>query len=164
MAKNQTQTGVRNRIPVSPTGRWPAASDAAVERAAQFIPAGSRVLDLSSGKALAKTPADRLRLSAHREAAAIDFPAKAAAQSDIIVILGALEQVADLESLFTHLCFLQARRGAELLRRRLTPDCDRAALGFVNHLSYYDLALLIRSLRLPHRVHRAVDDKRVLMR
>ena len=34
-----------------------------------------------------------------------DFPAKEAADADIIVMLGALEKVADVEMLFTHLRF-----------------------------------------------------------
>jgi hypothetical protein len=140
-----------------------AASNAAAERAAQFIPAGARVLDLSSGKALAK----RLPIGCdyqHRDAKASSFPAKAAAQSDIIVMLGALEQVADIESLFTHLRFFKQDVVLSYCATDLTPDRDRAALGFVNHLSYYDLALLFDRYGFRIECTTPVNDTQVLMR
>ena len=43
-----------------------------------------------------------------------DFPTQAATQSDIIVMLGTLERIADVESLFTHLRLLQAGCDPEL--------------------------------------------------
>src|SRR6185436_5712791 len=69
-------------------------------------------------------------------------PTEAASQCDVIVMLGALERIADVESLFTHLRFCKRDIILSYCATDLAKDLDRAALGFANHLSFYDLAML----------------------
>jgi hypothetical protein len=129
--------------------------DPRAQLAAQFIPSGSRVLDLGAGGG--ETLHDLMPLGcsyqavdriAHGKGSLIgdlvggDFPTHAATQSDIIVMLGTLEQVADLESLFTHLRFCKQDVILSYCPTNLSSGRDRAALGFVNHLSYFELAQL----------------------
>src|SRR5450755_67923 len=128
------------------------ACDPRAELAAQFIPAGSRVLDLSGGLALEEAlpngcsyqGRDHVRCDggAVCNLAGGDFPTRAAAQSDIIVMLGGLEQIADVENFFTHLRFCKQDVVLSYCATDLTKGRDRAALGFANHLSFYDLAML----------------------
>jgi len=56
-------------------------------------------------------------------------------------MLGQLEQVVDLESLFTHLCFQKQDVILSCCPIDLVGS-DRAAQGFVNHLSYFELTQL----------------------
>ena len=90
-------------------------TDARAELAAQFIPAGSRVLDLSDTTSLQRMLPNgcsyqgrdsvRCDRGAVCDIAGGDFPTQAAARSDIIVMLGTLERIVDVENLFTHLRF-----------------------------------------------------------
>ena len=148
--------------------------DPRAELAAHFIPAGARVLDLSRG---AKSLARYLPHGAsHRGVDTIkrkgsvvcdiahgDFPSEAAAQSDVIVLLGALEQVADVESLFTHLRFARQDVVLSYHPTNLT-GTDRAALGFANSLSFYDLTLLFDRYGFRIACTAPVDERQVLMR
>src|ERR1700730_9922385 len=104
-------------------------SDPPAALATQFIPAGARVLDLSGGAALKPL----LPNGCSHQACDIDaeFPTKAAAKSDVIVMLGVLEQVADLESLFTHLRFCKQDVVLSYCPTNLSEGRNRAALGFV---------------------------------
>ena len=90
--------------------------DPRAELASQFIPAGARVLDLSGSAAMQRLLPDSCsyhgidRASKKRTTPVCDlnsgdFPTEAASQCDVIVMLGALERIADVESLFTHLRF-----------------------------------------------------------
>jgi hypothetical protein len=129
-----------------------AKADPRAELAAQFIPAGSRVLDLSRTKTLERLlphgcsyqGRDRIKCDggAACDIASGDFPTQAAGQSDIIVMLGALEQVADIDSFFTHLRFCKQDVIVSYSATDLIRGEERAALGFANHLSFYDLTLL----------------------
>lgn len=142
---------------VADDARRPDASsklDPRAQLAAQFIPAGSRVLDLGAGGG--ETLHDLLPLGcsyqaadriAHGKGSLIgdlvggDFPTHAATQSDLIVMLGQLERIADLESLFTHLRFCKQ----DVILSCCPTDLggsDRAAQGFVNHLSFFELTQL----------------------
>ncbi len=107
-----------NRNLALETGFAPGVSletDARAELAAQFILAGSRVLDLSDAMTMQRllpngcTYQGRNSIGCDDGAvcnmAGGDFPTQAATQSDIIVMLGTLERIADVESLFTHLRF-----------------------------------------------------------
>jgi hypothetical protein len=129
--------------------------DPRAQLVAQFIPSGSRVLDLGAGGG--ETLHDLMPLGcsyqavdriAHGKGSLIgdlvggEFPTHAATQSDIIVMLGTLEQVADVESLFTHLRFCKQDVILSYCPTNLSNGRDRAALGFVNHLSYFELAQL----------------------
>jgi len=116
--------------------RLAAPSDPRAELAAQFIPAGARVLDLSQGRRTLERHLPNgcsyrgLERGRRKGAGALanDFPTQDAAQSDVIVMLGVLERVADIESLFTHLRF--AKRDVIL------------SYGFGTQPSYCDLTLL----------------------
>ena len=147
-------------IPVE-VERFAARSDPRAELAAQFIPAGARVLDLSHGRKTlerylphgcsyraperGKGKGARICDIAHGE-----FPTEAAAQSDIIVMLGALERVADLESLFTHLRF--ARQDVILSHR------------FDSRMSLCDLTLLFDRYGFRIECTAPIAEQEMLMR
>jgi hypothetical protein len=107
------------------------------EIAAQFIPAGSHVLDLSAAPGLENLLPHGGSYRAAGNFTA-EFPTNAATQSDIIVMLGALEQIADVENLFTHLRFAKQ----DVVLSYYPTDLGGRRAGFANHLSFYDLALL----------------------
>lgn len=118
--------------------------DPRAELAAQFVPAGARVLDLSATKTLERyLPngciyqglARPRRKSEPRDIAGDDFPTKAALNADVIVMLGTLEPVADLESLFTHLRFC---------KRDIILSYGAADLngGAANRLGFCELTML----------------------
>ena len=154
-------------LPLRPTpdvARWsappalePAQQPAHDERAAfaaQFIPAGARVLELNCGRmALKRLLPNGCRYQGcdliAREPDTVvcdlnagEFPSEAAAQADVIVMLGVLEQIVDVENLFTHLRFCKRDLVLSYCATDLTGKCDRAALGWVNHFSFFELARL----------------------
>lgn len=92
------------------------------------------------------------------------FPAEAASQCDVVVMLGALERIADVENLFTHLRFCKRDIILSYCATDLAKDLDRAALGFANHLSFYDLALLFDRYGFRIECTSPIDDMQVLMR
>jgi hypothetical protein len=143
------------------------ARDARAELAAQFIPAGARVLDLSRAKTLERYLPNGCAyrsVATNKRNGGGDFPTQAAAQSDIIVMLGALEYVADLEGLFTHLRFARHDVVLSYHATNLTQDDDRAARGFVNHLSFYDLTLLFDRYGFRIACTAPIDETQMLMR
>jgi hypothetical protein len=148
--------------------------DLRAELAAQFIPAGARVLDLGASPALRTLLPNGCNYAAggpvvrKRQARAVDlsideFPTEAATRADVIVMLGMLERVKDIESLFTHLRFC---------RRDIILSCyptDFAKGGkhtkdFVNRLSLCDLALLFDRYGFRIESTAPVDDSQMLMR
>jgi hypothetical protein len=137
------------------------AGDARAELAAQFIPAGSRVLDLGGAAALAGLlPTGCAYQSAASEFNAGEFPTQAAAQSDVVVMLGALEGVADVENLFTHLRFCKQ----DVILSYCPTDLGGSRAGFANALSFYDLALLFDRYGFRIECTAPVDARQVLMR
>lgn len=128
--------------------------DKRAQMAAQFIPCGARVLDLGEGGG--ETLRDRLPFGCTYEAGAIahgkgslihtltgqEFPTKAAIESDIIVMLGVFETIADLDDLFTHLRFCKQDVILSYCPTDLVGTEARTARGFVNHLSYAELVTL----------------------
>jgi len=151
--------------------------DPRAQLAAQFIPAGSRVLDFGAGGG--ETLHDLMPLGcsyqavdriAHGKGSLIgdlvggDFPTHAATQSDIIVMLGQLEKVADLESLFTHLRYCKQDVILSYCPTNLSNGRDRAALGFVNHLSYFELAQLFDRYGFRIECTTPIGDCEMLMR
>jgi hypothetical protein len=140
--------------------------DVWAELAAQFIAAGARVLDLGRNAALQPLIPNGSIYSVCDLAG--EFPAKAAADADIIVMLGALETVADAESLFTHLRF--CKRDVVLsyhptdLGQKKNQARDRAARGFANHFSFYDLALLFDRYGFRIECTTPIDERQMLMR
>jgi hypothetical protein len=164
------------RIPDGGQIRAARETDTRAELAAQFIPAGSRVLDLSFGGSALQNllptgcsyqgcdRVDRGSGSIVCDLNAGDFPTQAAANSDIIVLLGALEQIADVESFFTHLRFCKQDIILSYCPPDLSGERDRAALGFVNHLSFYDLALLFDRYGFRIECTAPIDDMQIMMR
>ena len=147
--------------------------DRCAELAAQFIPSGARVLDLGGGTALQSLlPKDCTYCGVElvRKNPALvfdfagDFPTDAASQSDVIVMLGVLEHVADLENLFTHLRFCKHDMVVSYPATDLMKYRDRAALGLANHLSFCDLALLFDRYGFRIEYTTPVDEAHVLMR
>src|SRR5450830_588132 len=139
------------------------ATDARAELAAQFIPAGSRVLDLSGATTLQRLlPTGCSYQGIVNDFNADDFPTQAAAHSDIIVMLGALERIADVENLFTHLRFCKQDVILSYRATDLAGSGDRA--GFANALSFYDLALLFDRYGFRIECTAPIDGMQVLMR
>jgi len=151
-----------------------ARTDRRAELAAQFIPFGAQVLDLSANATLAHVLPSGCKLSGKRRGSrkrtsvdvlnAGDFPTEAASECDVIVMLGALEHIADIENLFTHLRFCKRDVILSYCATDLSKGCDRAALGFRNHLSFYDLTLLFDRYGFRIKCTTPVDDNQVLMR
>ena len=147
-------------------------TDRGVELAAQFIPAGARVFDLSEGTALqALLPngcsyrgIDRPLAAFIRDLKSGDFPTRAATDCDVIVMLGVLERTTDVENLFTHLRFCRHDIILSYCATDLTNGVDRAALGFANHLSFYELARLFDRYGFRIECMTPIDETQVLMR
>ena len=141
--------------------------DARAELAAQFVPAGARVLEFGRGNTPLRPylPNGCVYRACNLDG---DFPTKAVADSDLVVMLGVLETIADLETFFTHLRF--CKRGVVLsyhptnLGEKKNQARDRAGQGFVNHLSYYDLTLLFDRYGFRIECTSPVDERQVLMR
>ncbi len=150
------------------------ASDPRAELAGQFIPAGSRVLDLSADGALERSlpggcsyqGRDRITCDGGQacDIAGGDFPTQAAAQSDVVVMLGVLEQIADAENLFTHLRFCKQDVILSYRATDLVAGGERAALGLANAFSFYDLALLFDRYGFRIECTAPIDSGQVLMR
>jgi hypothetical protein len=143
--------------------------------AAQFIPYGANILDLGASQSLQRLlpsgchyraigKSGRKRGGNAGDMAAGDFPTSAALQSDIIVMLGVLERFVDLETLFTHLRFCKRDIILSYSPTNLTGDADRATQGFVNHLSFYELARLFDRFGFRIECTTPVDETQVLMR
>lgn len=145
------------------------ALDARAMLAAQFIRAGSRVLDLSADTALERLlphgcsyqSRDAVSCDGHVcNIAGGDFPTNAAAQSDVIVMLGSLEQVADVENLFTQLRFSKH----DVVLSYSATDLGGERLGFANHLSFYELARLFDQYGFRIECTAPIDARQMLMR
>jgi hypothetical protein len=150
-------------------------SDPRASLAAQFIPYGANILDLGGNQSLQSLlPAGchyraigkpgRKRAANIGDVASGDFPTDAALQSDIIVMLGVLERFADIETLFTHLRFCKRDIILSYSPTNLTGDTDRAAQGYINHLSFYELARLFDRYGFRIECTTPVDEVQVLMR
>ena len=150
--------------------------DARAEFAAQFIPAGAKVLDLGCGRmslqrflptGCSYQPCDLVKRNPGTivcDFNAGDFPTQAAADADIIVMLGVLEYIVDVESFFTHLRFCKHDVVLSYCATDLSPDRDRAALGWINHFSFYDLAVLFDRFGFRIECTAPIDNMQVLMR
>ena len=129
--------------------------DPRAQLAVQFIPAGARILDLGGGGG--ETLRDLVPFGASSEAVdhlahakgslihgltGAEFPTRAATECDIVVMLGVVETIADLEALFTHLRFCGRDVILSYSPTNLVGGEERARLGFANHLSYADLVTL----------------------
>jgi hypothetical protein len=161
--------------PPSSAARNPKKTDTRAEIASQFIPAGARVLDLSGDAALQRLLPSSCSYRGidcigkkHSALAcdlnAGDFPTEAASRSDLIMMLGALERVVDIESLFTHLRFCKRDVILSYCATDFAKDVDHVSLGFANHLSLCDLALLFDRYGFRIECTTPIDDTQLLMR
>jgi hypothetical protein len=143
--------------------------DPRAELAAQFIADGSRVLDLSEDASLqALLPggcAYESRQNVRCDGGSVcdivrgDFPTQAGTNADVIVLLGVLERLADIESFFTHLRF--CRRDVILSYHATDLGGDQ---DFTNHLSFYDLARLFDRYGFRIQCTAPIKEGEVLMR
>jgi Methyltransferase domain len=150
--------------------------DRRAEFAAQFIPAGARVLELHCGPmALRRYLPHGCRyqgcdLIARAPDTVVcdlnagEFPTQAAAAADVIVMLGVLETIVDVESLFTHLRFCKRDVVLSYCATNLTGKCDRAALGWINHFGFFELARLFDRYGFRIECTAPVDGVQALMR
>jgi hypothetical protein len=150
--------------------------DRRAEIAARFIPAGSRVLDLGCGRMALRlslpygcsyVPCDLVARDAETVVCdfnAGQFPAGHAADADIIVMLGVLEYVADVDAFLEKL----KRSGCDILLsyciQEASERLDRPSLGWMNNFSMVDLAVLFD--RFGFRIERSeqIDDLQLLMK
>ncbi len=145
--------------------------DPHAELAAQFIPAGARILDLGASPALRTlVPSGCSYVGAGKKRQAHDiglntdeFPTKAAMQADVIVMLGVLERVKDIESLFTHLRFCKRDILLSCYPADLAKNGERAQ-GPVNRMNLCDLALLFDRYGFRIESTAPVDESQMLMR
>jgi hypothetical protein len=144
--------------------------------AAQFVPDGARVLDLGCGRMALRQllpngcsyqPCDLVV----RDPSTIvcdfnagEFPEMAASEADVITMLGVLEYIVDIDSFLGHL--QRAKRDVVLsyCATDFSPAVDRPSLGWINHFSLFDLAVLFD--RFGFHIERAdrVDELQVLMK
>jgi hypothetical protein len=150
--------------------------DARAELAAQFIPAGAHVLDLGCGtmslrRYLPNGCSYRGCDLVARDGQTIvcdfnagQFPAAAAADADIVTILGVLEYVTDAEAFFAHL--RSSRRDVVLsyCATELSGSVDRASLGWLTHFGFQDLAELFSRHGFSIAATMPVDAMQILMR
>ncbi len=155
--------------------------DPRAQLAAQFIPSGARVLDLGQGGG--ETLRDLMPLGCRYEAAdrlahgkgtligdlvsdlaGGEFPTHAATQCDVVVMLGVLEKITDLENLFTHLRFCKQDVILSYHPVNLLNGREREAQGFANALSYFDLTQLFDRYGFRVQCTAPVDDRQMLFR
>lgn len=167
-------TGRDHPLQSGPTG--PAARDRRNELAAQFIPSGSRVLDLSchdaSFQRFLPPGCDYRRCDpAVYDAQLIgnDFnkcklATGAADNADIIVVLGVLEYTPDAERFFGHLRSIGRDIVLSYCATDLSGPLDRKSFGWSTHFSFLDLAELFdrHGFRIAATI--AVDSSQILMR
>jgi hypothetical protein len=79
-------------------------------------------------------------------------------------MLGVLERIVDVESLFTHLRFCKRDVLLSYCASDLTGNCDRAALGFINHFSVFELATLFDRYGFRIACTAPLDGVQMLMR
>lgn len=142
-----------------------AAPDPRAALAVQFIPSGARVLDISgTDSGLQALLPQGCSYQGAADPNTGEFPTQAAAQSDVIVMLGALERIADVESIFTHLRFSKQDIVLSYSPTDLGHGRDRGALGFVNDFSFCDLALLFDRYGFRIECTTPVGDAETLIR
>ena len=108
--------------------------------------------------------ADKKRAASARSLDIGAFPTEAAGQCDVIVMLGVLERIADVETLFTHLRFCKRDIILSYCATDLAKGTDRGARGIVNHMSFYDLAQLFDRYGFRIECTTPIDETQVLMR
>lgn len=150
--------------------------DARALLAANFIPAGAHVLDLGCGRMSLRQflpfgcSYQGCDLFARDGQTIVcdfnkgQFPTEAAAQADIISLLGVLEYVTDAETFFKHLRSANCDVVLSYCATDLTGGVDRASLGWLTHFSFVDLAELIDRHGFYISSTQPVDSLQILMR
>jgi hypothetical protein len=150
--------------------------DGRAQLAAQFVPAGSRVLDLGCGQMALKR---FLPLGCGycgcdlvaRDATTVvcdfnagQFPTEAARAADLITMLGVLEYITDVGAFFTQLRASNRDVVMSYCATDLTGAVDRPSLGWITHFSFQDLAELVDRHGFRIAASMPVDAMQVLMR
>jgi hypothetical protein len=138
-----------------------AKSDPRAELAAQFIPAGARILDLDASPALwtlVPNGCSYVGVGKKRRTRDIglnteEFPTEVAMQAEVIVMLGVLERVKDIESLFTHLRFCKRDIVLSCYPTDLAKNGERAVSG--QSVDSLRPGAAVRSFWFWHREHRS---------
>jgi hypothetical protein len=150
--------------------------DGRAQLAAQFVAAGSRVLDLGCGKMalqrfLPHGCAYRGCDLVARDATTVvcdfnagQFPTVAAAESDLITMLGVLEYIPDVDAFFKWLRSTNRDVVMSYCATDLTGPVDRPALGWMTHFSFEDLAVLVDRHGFRIAASMPVDSWQILMR
>lgn len=153
-----------------------AAWDARAELAARFIPAGARVLDLGCGKMALRRflPYGCIYKGCDlvaREAETVvcdfnlgQFPTEAAADADLITMLGVLEYITDVDAFFAHLRSTNRDVVLSYCATDLSGSVDRLACGWLNHFSFLGLAKLFDRHGFQITATHPVDHLQILMR
>ncbi|MEJ2376230.1 MAG: hypothetical protein P8Y71_12720 [Pseudolabrys sp.] len=152
------------------------AQDERAALAAQFVPSGARVLELNCGRMALRNSLpygcqyQGSDLVARDDATIVcdlnagEFPTREAIDADVIVMLGVLETIVDVESFFTYLRFCKRDVILSYCAKDLTGKCDSAALGWVNHFSFFELARLFDRYGFRIECTAPVDSAQALMR
>ncbi|HML06575.1 MAG TPA: methyltransferase domain-containing protein [Xanthobacteraceae bacterium] len=144
--------------------------------AAEFIPDGARVLDLGCGRmalqqflpnACSYQPCDLVARNASTivcDFNAGEFPETAADEADLITMLGVLEYIVDVDAFLGRLRHSKRDIVLSYCPTDFSRSIDRPSLGWINHFSLCDLAVLLD--RFGFRVERAdrVDDLQIVMK
>lgn len=144
--------------------------------AANFIPAGARVLDLGCGKMSLRNflpfgcsyqGCDLVARDGQTIVCDFNkgqFPTEAAAAADIVSLLGVLEYVTDAETFFKQLRSANCDVVLSYCATDLSGSVDRASLGWLTHFSFIDLAELIDRHGFCITSTQPVDSLQILMR
>ena len=150
--------------------------DARAEIAAAYVPAGARVLDLGCGRMalrgfLPKSCSYRACDLVARDPDTIvcdfnagEFPVAAAADADVIVMLGVLEYIADADAFFERLRGSRCDLVLSYCATDFSAALDRPGLGWISHFGLADLAALFD--RHGYRVERSerIDELQIMIK
>jgi hypothetical protein len=150
--------------------------DRRAQLAAEFIPAGARVLDLGCGRMALKRflPVDcgyqPCDLVSRGDGTVVcdfnagEFPHAAAKQADVIVMLGTIEYIVDVDGFFAHLTRTKCDLVLSYCAVEFTRHLDRASLGWINHFGIEELAALFDRFGLRIMRSDPVDDLQILVK
>jgi hypothetical protein len=150
--------------------------DARAAAAAAFVPSGARVLDLGCGRMALRglvpndcvyQPCDLVARDPNTIVCDLNaggFPVEAAADADIVTMLGVLEYVVDADALFAALQRSRCDIVLSYCPTEFSAAVDRPSLGWISHFGFADLAALFD--RHGYRIERSerIDALQVLIK